>query len=47
MYCFNCGEKLREIQLAHLECEKCLSVFLPFVDKEGHQNLMDVNKENK
>lgn len=47
-FCFVCGNKLKEFGLGILNCcnEKCNSIYLPFIDKNGNQNLMlGENKE--
>ena len=38
-HCFLCGAKLTEIGLGGLECEDCLTIFIPFLDQEGNQCL--------
>ncbi len=47
MYCFKCGTKLKEAGLGGLYCpsEECKSEFIPFIDKDGCQNLMEVGSE--
>jgi len=41
-FCFVCGTELREYGLGIMKCkdDKCDSMFLPFLDKEGNQNLI-------
>lgn len=41
-YCFVCGSKLQEAFLGILKCsdKDCDSIYLPFVDKNGNQNMM-------
>jgi len=38
-HCFLCGAKLSEIGLGGLECDDCLTVFIPFLDQDGNQCL--------
>lgn len=48
-FCFVCGNKLKEFGLGILQCsdDKCKSIYLPFKDENGNQNLMlGENKEN-
>lgn len=48
-FCFICGNKLIEIGLGILNCsdEKCDNIYLPFIDKNGNQNIMlGEDKEN-
>jgi len=48
-FCFVCGSRLKEFGLGILNCsdEKCNSIYLPFIDENGNQNLMlGQDKEN-
>ncbi len=38
-HCFLCGTKLSEIGLGELECDDCLTAFIPFLDEVGNQCL--------
>jgi len=38
-HCFLCGAKLSEIGLGGLECDDCLTAFIPFLDEVGNQCL--------
>jgi len=38
-HCFYCGAMLSEIGLGGLECDDCLTVFIPFLDESGNQCL--------
>lgn len=38
-HCFYCGSRLSEIGLGGLECDDCLTVFIPSLDQEGNQCL--------
>lgn len=38
-HCFYCGARLSEIGLGGLECDDCLTVFIPSLDQEGNQCL--------
>ena len=38
-HCFLCGAKLSEIGLGGLECDDCLTAFIPFFDQDGNQCL--------
>lgn len=46
-YCFNCGNELKEIGLGFLECDKCRSQFLPFIDESDCQALSCCTSDKK
>ena len=39
-YCFYCGHVLKDNVLGSLVCENCKSIFIPFIDRDGNQNLL-------